>query len=69
MSEIPEPARAFKTEDVLALIGAAKRHLATNPVFRSKPIGAPHSAARLEQEDRIATEDALREALHAIGSK
>jgi hypothetical protein len=45
------------------LVEAAKKHIATSPVFRTKPVGAPGSYARREQDDAIQTEDALREAI------
>lgn len=66
MHEVADRARAYKAKDVLALIETAKRHLATAPVFRSKPVGAPYSAARADQDDKIATEDALRAAIRAL---
>lgn len=38
---------------------AARRLIAAHPVFRSKPIGAPGSNKRLEQDEAIAAEDEL----------
>ena len=52
-----------------AVVKAAQVHLATHPVFRSKPVGFMNSQARLQQVDQIESEDALRAALSALGSK
>lgn len=46
-----------------ALVKAAKEYLATRPAFRTRPMGAPGSWARFQQESEIAAEDALRAAL------
>lgn len=51
---------------VLSLITAARAYALTNPAFRSKPVGAPGSEARLRQQDQIAAEDALREAIRKV---
>lgn len=61
--------RELRSErDTLAAQNAALREaleqlLRENPAFRSKPIGAPHSPKRIEQESRIAAENAARDAL------
>lgn len=53
-------------EDALyRLVNAARRHIATHPVYRSRLIGNEGSRARLEQADQIQTEDELREAVQA----
>lgn len=41
-----------------------KEYIEEYPAFRSKPIGAPHSLKRMEQERQIALED---KALKALG--
>lgn len=46
-----------------ALLAAAEQYLALRPAFRFKPVGAPGSAARREQDEQIAAEDALRAAI------
>lgn len=38
---------------------AIRRLLVINPVFRSKPVGAPGSVARADQDEAIAAEDDL----------
>jgi transcriptional regulator with XRE-family HTH domain len=40
--------------------------VATNRVYRGKPIGGPGSVARSEQEDRMQAEDALIAAIVAV---
>lgn len=50
---------------VYGLVNAARRHMATHPVYRSRRVGNEGSQARLEQEDKIFTEDALRAAIQA----
>lgn len=45
------------------IVKAAKTLIATRPVFRSKPVGFEGSAARLQQQDEIAAEDALLAAI------
>lgn len=45
------------------LLAALKNVVAGRPAFRSKPIGAPGSVARIEQDHEIRLED---EALAAI---
>ena len=51
------------------LIEAVEDYLrARPPVFRSKPVGAPHSQARAEQDAEIAAEDELKAALAACRS-
>lgn len=39
------------------------RYLAERPAFRSKPIGAPHSAMRIKQEQDIELEDEAKKLL------
>ncbi len=46
--------------DMTELVTVAKAFLATRPVFRLRPVGAPGSAIRQIQDDQIAAEDALR---------
>ena len=53
------------TDALYGLVNAARRHMATHPVFRTRRIGGEGSRARLEQEDQIASEDALRGAIQA----
>ena len=63
------PADADAIADMIAatprLVEAMEELLRGNPVFRSKPVGAPGSPARLEQEAAIAAEDKARTALSA----
>lgn len=40
-----------------------KEYLEEYPAFRSKPIGAPNSSKRAEQERQIALEDRAKRAL------
>lgn len=40
-----------------------RHYLDIAPAFRSKPVGAPNSAARVEQNEHIALEDDARAAL------
>lgn len=39
------------------------------PAFRSMPVGAPHSPARIEQDRRIALEDLARDLLNTNRAK
>ncbi|MFA6204189.1 MAG: hypothetical protein WC710_13515 [Gallionella sp.] len=39
------------------------RYVSCYPAFRMKPMGAPNSSARIEQENLMSLEDAAREAL------
>lgn len=48
------------TEELCAVL---EGYLGAYPVFRMKPIGAPHSPARIEQEWLIQLEDRARAAL------
>jgi len=45
------------------LRAALERMVKAFQPFRSKPIGAPHSPARLEQEEQIAAHDQARAVL------
>jgi hypothetical protein len=45
------------------LYAALRQLLATRPAFTSKPIGAPHSPARLEQEAAIKADHDARRAI------
>lgn len=58
--------RKYRDTDVTSLITAARTYARTNPAFRSKPMGAPGSDARLRQQDQIAAEDALWEAIRKV---
>lgn len=44
-------------EIIEKLCSALARYVATYPAFRAKPIGAPGSPARIEQEGLIQLED------------
>lgn len=46
-----------------ALIAILRRYIAAYPAFRMKPIGAPGSAARIEQENLMALEEAATAAI------
>lgn len=46
-----------------ALVEALEAMLAAYPAFRSKPVGAPNSDARIKQEEEIRLEDYARAAL------
>lgn len=62
-----------KEEDAQAAVTAAnshddlvkllERYMAAYPAFRIKPVGAPGSEKRIEQENLMALEDAARAAL------
>lgn len=56
MGDIPQDAARV-------LLEAAKTYMATNRVFRSKPMGAPNSEARRRQTDQIEAEDILLAAI------
>lgn len=55
-----------REQRVAELRDAVRRLLIMNPVFRSKPIGAPNSIARAEQHDLIEVEDEVRALLAAF---
>lgn len=59
--------RAFQQRDALAAV--LNRYLAAYPAFRMKPIGAPGSEKRIEQENLMALEDTARAALAALTTK
>ena len=42
------------------LLAMLQNYMATYPAFRIKPLGAPGSVARVDQEFRIALEDEAR---------
>ena len=46
-----------------AMERALRIYVATFPAFRSKPIGAPNSSVRADQQSHIAMEDMARAAL------
>jgi len=48
------------------LRAALERMVKAFQPFRSKPMGAPHSPARLEQEEQIAAHDQAREILKGM---
>ena len=48
---------------------ALRRYIAAYPAFRIKPIGAPGSPARLEQENLMALEEAGERALSLLASE
>lgn len=48
------------------LILALKAYMHEYPAFRSKPIGAPNSSARAEQNTKIGLEDLTRETVKKI---
>lgn len=52
--EFLEAAGCFLFHDLLAV---TKEYLAARPAFRSMPVGAPYSPARLEQNQAIESED------------
>lgn len=45
------------------LVAVLRRYMSAYPAFRIKPIGAPGSQARIEQENLMALEDAARNAI------
>lgn len=49
------------------LVKVLERYMDAYPAFRIKPIGAPGSAARIEQENLMALEDAAKRLIHTIG--
>jgi hypothetical protein len=51
------------------LFAAARQHFEMFEPFTAKPVGAPGSAARLEQEVQISAHEDLREALDAYEGK
>lgn len=55
---------ADRAADALdAMEQALRIYVATFPAFRSKPIGAPNSSVRADQQSHIAMEDMARAAL------
>lgn len=60
--------KKYQDTDVDSLITAARVYALTNPAFRIKPMGAQGSDARLRQQDQIAAEDALWEAIRKMES-
>ena len=54
---------ALNTDLRNALEGLLTYDRVVRPAFRSMPVGAPHSTARLDQEKLIALEDAALAAL------
>lgn len=54
------PVALATVETLTAILG---RYMAAYPAFRMKPIGAPGSVMRVEQENLMALEDAARAAI------
>lgn len=46
-----------------------RRYMAAYPAFRIKPIGAPNSPARIEQENLMALEDAANAVLAGVNQE
>lgn len=64
LDRIAADLRAMDRTDATAeLLAALKGMLRLYPAFRSRPIGAPGSAKRAEQDERIAAEDRARAAI------
>jgi len=61
MNDREEYARLFAAAP--ELLAALKQYVATYPAFKSRPIGAPGSPARIEQDVLIAMEMAARTAI------
>lgn len=55
-----------RLENMEMVVEEAEILLKTNPVFRSMPVGSPHSTARLEQVDKMIAEDNLRAAIAQV---
>lgn len=45
------------------MLAIIKRYMRTYPAFRARPVGAPGSQKRIEQEDQIDLEDDARAAI------
>jgi hypothetical protein len=64
--ECVERANAYLIARAPELLKALKQCIEDNPVFRSKPVGAPGSPARLEQDLRIENEDRWKDIISEI---
>lgn len=51
-------------EKALELAGILERYVSAYPAFRIKPVGAPGSEKRIEQENLMALEDVAKTSLH-----